>query len=363
MSTERQDRGEMLEQGGSDELFEQLFKHASPRPRPPEADEHYLREVIHAEWDEVVGRRVARRRMTWIAAAASVLVVIGSLTVAFRTGVNTQPAMVVATIERVLSEIRVKSAEGDEWRVENEIGTNLYNGQAISVPPGGGLALQLASGGSLRLDEKSRVELVSADRVKLLEGDLYFDSRTNDRNRALVSIETPLGAIRNIGTQFAAHLNRQRLHVRVREGEIRIDQDTGVVAAAAGEKVTVSTTGDVGRGVTLIYGDDWRWAEGLVPTFELEGRTCIDFLNWVARETGRRLEFDSPEARRVASEGTVHGSVTVEPLSSLGYVLSTCDLDSHVEGETIYIRLKRDAGDQEQRAKGIITAGEAANEP
>ena len=55
-------------------------------------------------------------------------------------------------------------------------------------------------------------------------------------------------------------------------------------------------------------GSAWDWADALAPRFELDGRTAREFLDWVALQTGHRLEFASDRARLTARNATFRGS-------------------------------------------------------
>ncbi len=68
----------------------------------------------------------------------------------------------------------------------------------------------------------------------------------------------------------------------------------------------------------------------------------MDFLGWVARETGRHVEFADNRAREVAGRTLLHGSVHgLAPLAALQQVLSTTSLRYEVRDDVIRVSSPR----------------------
>ena len=65
-------------------------------------------------------------------------------------------------------------------------------------------------------------------------------------------------------------------------------------------------------------------------------------LEWVARETGRVIQFDKPEIERKAGTTILHGNIRhLAPLEALEVMLATTDLEYALPDDgTILIRLK-----------------------
>lgn len=326
MSTEDRPRGDE----DPDQALRDLFAHAAPRPMPPEADAEEIRRAVFAEWDAVTGRRVFRRRVAGAVAAAALVAAVAVLVLP--AGMGTGPLPTVATVERVQGNVEV---DGIELRV----GAAIERGGRVATRSGQ-VALRLAGGESLRLTTQTELTLLADAEAELAAGALYFDSDGGTASSKFV-VQTPYGRLRDIGTQFVARLDPARLELGVRDGRVELARRTDTVAADAGEKVIVPQgAGGVRRESIDIFGPDWAWAEKLAPTFAIEGRHAIDFLEWVAHETGRSLEFASPAAERVAREAELRGVIDLEPLAKLAAVLATIDLDYALEAGRIVIRVK-----------------------
>jgi hypothetical protein len=73
---------------------------------------------------------------------------------------------------------------------------------------------------------------------------------------------------------------------------------------------------------------------------ELDGRSAFEVLQWVARETGKRLIFEDTNAELLARSAIVHGSSAgLEPLQVLDVVVATSTGFDYTLGErTLVIR-------------------------
>jgi hypothetical protein len=314
----------------SERALRSLFARAEPRPAPPEADAEEIRRAVYAEWDAVTGRRVFVRRAAGAVAAAAVLVSV--VLVVLDTG--TAPTASVASVERVQGNVGLEGSD-EPLRVGAPVPQN-----ARLATHAGQISLRLADGSSLRLAPQTELTLLAAVKVNLHSGALYFDS-DGHVGSATLEVRTAFGTLRDIGTQFSARLSPGRLQFGVRDGRVALARGNDDIAADAGERVTVPQgAGGVRREPIASYGEEWAWAERLAPPFDIDGRRVVDFLTWVARETGRELVFADPTAERIANEDVLTGSIDLEPLPKLAAVMTLTDLQSVVEGERIVVSTK-----------------------
>ena len=219
------------------------------------------------------------------------------------------PAL-LATIEHV---------EGTDitWRDDRSqaqpLGTlrALAEGQRLTTGPGSRVALRWHDGGSLRLDERSRLEFVSASAVRLMAGNLYFDSAAGSSASGgaapELAVQTPAGEVVHIGTQFMVRVESNEVVLSVREGQVKVTGDGFELVIDASEELDLRADGT--RDVTAIDGHDdrWKWAADVAPQIELDGRTTFDVTAWAARETGRRVVYESPGAESSARGHVLRG--------------------------------------------------------
>jgi ferric-dicitrate binding protein FerR (iron transport regulator) len=153
-----------------------------------------------------------------------------------------------------------------------------------------------------------------------------------------LSVTTPRGTVRDVGTRFVARVEPARLDVAVRDGSVSLTRGGDVFAAATGEKLTTAAgSNDVRREAIAIYGAEWAWVERLAPPFEIDGRYLIEFLDWVAAQTGRTLEFADSATERIARDTVLTGSIDLEPMPKLMAVLALTDLDYSIDGGRLVI--------------------------
>jgi ferric-dicitrate binding protein FerR (iron transport regulator) len=309
--------------GGADP-FAQLFAHASPRQAPPAEATQEVRAALFEEWNTLTRKRVVVRRWTAMAAAASVLLIAAAVLLQIRPDA-TAPAQAIAQVARVQGDVFLLHPDRDP--AAQSLGADMaVNAGDIVTTRGGQVALELASGGSLRLAANSRISFESAAAVELLAGAVYFDSYAQGRESEPLSVRTPFGVVRDIGTQFAVRLEDTSLALSVREGRVILNHPDREHSASAGERLIVAGPGSVAREPITAYGEEWDWVEAIAPGFDMDGRPVMDLLNWAARETGRELRFSDPASRALAAATILHGSLELTPMETLSAALATTDL-------------------------------------
>jgi ferric-dicitrate binding protein FerR (iron transport regulator) len=150
-------------------------------------------------------------------------------------------------------------------------------------------------------------------------------------------LETPVGSVRHLGTQYEARLTDGSLRVGIREGRVEVTRSGETVVGNAGEVLAVSDRGAT-RSRLSPSARDWQWVNGVTPPFSIEGRSVDEFLAWAGRETGRRVVYSSPatehQARSVTLRGTVEG---LTPDQAVAAVLATTSLNPTVEDDQFTI--------------------------
>ena len=322
-----------------DRSLQRLFEHAKPRERPPQQDERELREALYREWDRAMTRRLRLKRGAWIALAASVVVVVGGVSVIVRPGFFVTESNPVALVDRVDGEIRVLDTNRGRSQVAVSTGSELLEGFTV-MTEAGQASFDFLEGGSARLSTQTTIELLSGSEVELVRGALYFDSQSMTGSSDRFLVRTSVGTVRHTGTQFAARQVRGAVEVSVREGRVALERASGPISVAAGESVRVPANGgNIQRRNVALYGNEWDWVDRMTPAFDLDGSTLLDYLIWIAREMGYELEFETPEAERIARETILHGSIDMEPLPMLSAVMATTNLEHDLVDGVLYISI------------------------
>ena len=324
----------------SERALEELLSKAQPRPLPPQQDEELIRQAVRAEWDQVTKRRIRTRRVTQFALAASVLLAIFVSLNALRGPFDGKQLQQLASIEKQFGII-----------------TMLNNGQAVETGEEAGLTLAWNDGGSLRLDQNTRVEFESGSEIYLQSGRIYFDSMPSgvptvvtDPDKAKLTIRTDAGLVRHYGTQFITQTDGDELNVMVREGRVSIKgshvNETAMVTV--GQKLTVTRDGQTSVHNVELSGGDWQWIEKTSPSFTLDNRPIIEFLTWVSRETGQPLRFTSSAVENIVKEKELRGVVEKEPSLALPFYMQLTGLNWEIKDGEIVVG----GGDPNNRSGG-----------
>jgi ferric-dicitrate binding protein FerR (iron transport regulator) len=320
----------------SDELVV-LFEHVATRERPSGAAEAAAFTALHSEWRRNTLARRRRRVASFAAAAAASLAVaaVGYL-------VLTRPT---ATIETALATI--EQVEGDDvtWRDDRSqaqaLGGRrvLEGGQRLATGPASRVALRWHDGGSLRLDAESRVEFVSKGALRLSAGRLYFDSavEVTGRPAPILAVQTPAGEVVHIGTQFMISVAGEEVVLSVREGQVKVTGDGFELVVAANQELDLRPDGTRRTSPIDGYGPAWEWATDIAPPIELDGRSAFDVVAWAARETGRRVVYETQIAEMRARDNVLRGVDRREPDGILALLPHLTDLAYEVRGEAIVV--------------------------
>jgi ferric-dicitrate binding protein FerR (iron transport regulator) len=320
---------------GSDQELDRTLTDVLRTPALDSQALERIRVVAENEWrasTQLQRRSRSIRRWRWASlSAAVVLIALTTAWFAKRTG---EPA-VFGSISR--------SDGGADVR---HVGDPLRSGDRVSTH--GPMLVSVAAGGSLRIAADSTIDITSGTEIRLERGKIYIDLPPAPAVSARLNVWTRAGVIEHVGTEFEVLSDDAGVRIRVREGRIRLRDISGaignskaILADAGTELLAVAGGGVVQRPVPT-YGSDWLWVANLAPTYEIEGQPLLDFLQWVSRELGRRLEFGDSDARDIAARTILHGSIhDHEPMDALANVLATTSLRYEIRGDAIRVNSDR----------------------
>ncbi|HXU47233.1 MAG TPA: FecR family protein [Thermoanaerobaculia bacterium] len=349
------------ERPDGEESVRRLLERAGPRPQLPDADLQAIRAAARAAWREEIARRAPdrpRRPARALALSLAAVLILGlGLALswwlvrdqgqAVRPAGNAAPVN-IARVEAVKGRVEVSAGEGPPRPVA--AGSALPRGAMLEsgeMPDAGYASLQLASGSVVRLDAATRVRLVNEKTLALERGAVYLDtggSATGGPTGARLAILTPLGTARDVGTRFAVRLiegapGARRLRVQVRDGSVAVEHQGVSRLAPAGQELALRPDGSAERRQLPSFGPAWDWVLESAGSFDLEGRSLADFLDWTARETGWRIRFAEPALAESARRIVLHGGLgALRPDRAPFVVLPGAGLSGEVSGGTLVIR-------------------------
>jgi ferric-dicitrate binding protein FerR (iron transport regulator) len=293
-----------------------------------------IRASVRGEFLARYGEEARRRRMRQIMSMAAALagIVILAALLLYPRG-DGEPIGVLA--RTVNGELDVERNLLFDRRVR--AGEDILAGRHYTSA--GSSLVTLVKGGGLRLAAGSVVEGIDARDLRLDSGRVFLDF---PKGAPPFVLHTSAGTMEHIGTQFEVEASAVGIRIRVREGIVRMHTTTGTQDTGAGTEVLFSRAGPIVSRKVPTYGPDWAWVETVAPEFEIEGQALAGFLEWVARETGRHIQFADDGARDTALRTRLHGSIRgLAPLEALGQVLSTTSLRFEVHDDIIRISSQR----------------------
>ena len=305
------------EQSPERDPVEALLQQAAPRQAPPAEIEREVRDAVTAEWQQATRRARTRRRTLQFGLAASFAV---AAAIAFNLlNVGAPVAETVASVDRMHGPVYRLGPNAEPLGLT--AGDELLEGQIVLTQNEAGLGVHWSGGRSLRVDQDTRLEIVAADEVFLHSGQVYFDSQPRDAaiaaNLPALTVTTPHGAVTHVGTQFMTEVDGATLRVSVRDGEVRVRGSQFDEAADRGQQLEVVSGGRPVKANISSHSAAWQWTEATAPKIDVEGMSTWDFLQWVGRETGNKVEFTTAEAERIARSGRLKGSVNADPRTEL----------------------------------------------
>jgi hypothetical protein len=337
---------------GSDDEVARLVRLAGPSGPIAPLDEARLarvRTAVHGAWrDEYVALPAKRRRLLTV---AGLLASAASVVIAFAIG---GPIRTPAPVPVLVAHIDQATGSPAPFTA----GGAVMSGSTVTTSAGT-LAMTLTSGVHLRLDASSTARVDSATDVALERGALYVDSagaHPTQPGASPISIHTPAGLVRDIGTRFQvrieARLDGPGIRIRVRDGQVRVTSANGVdTRADAGEELFSRPDGSdrsLSRRPSAVTGSEWAWAERAAPTFSVEGKTLGAFLDWVSREGAWTVTFADRRFSGAARATVLHGRPNLlkglTPAEALEVVLPTCGLRYRIDGHRVVIARDTSAG-------------------
>ncbi|MCB1683958.1 MAG: FecR family protein [Pseudomonadales bacterium] len=285
---------------GRDEDIRRLLAASGPRPQPPEEMERRVRAAVLDAVDALPdpGRdrfRVSAMlpRVPAFAVAASVLfaVVVAYYFAGAGIGGHDAAAARIAFASGGYT-VRGSASKPDaEW---------IAPGTIVQTSTQGRVLLELSDGVTVRIDQLSSATFHSGREVWLHRGRIYVDAA----GAGSLQVTTPNASIRDIGTQFEVSLDGERLTIAVREGDVEVSTSSELIRAGVregmGEMIALDGMTLADRTSIAPTDPHWQWTQSARPLFSLGGRSVAEYLDWVARETGQRLVFESELVRQQA---------------------------------------------------------------
>jgi hypothetical protein len=321
-------------QGDSEERLDHYLGKALQNPALSSEALARIQAAVRQEWETV--HRTERRGRSRVKLWASLAAAVGSI--ALLLAWVMRPAPTPALFGSV-SRIENGPALLDSPTVQHRAlraGDVLRSGDELTAHGVGLISLPL--GGNLRVSADTVIQVLGQSDVELLRGMIYVDHPPTAAASSQLRVHTRAGTIEHVGTAFEVFSNEQIVRLRVREGRVRLRNTGHDVMASAGMELVATADGHVSSGPWPLNGDSWRWVASLAPSYEIEGKALLAFLEFESRELGYQLVFADTHSREVAERTILHGTVRGrEPLDAVASVLATTSLSYSIHGNTLQV--------------------------
>lgn len=319
-----------------DSPIETLLSSAELRPVPRSDRREEIFCELRQELRDSNYKRARGRFIGRFGIAAAILAAV-FLTLDFGSKSDTGDLLASSALQRVVGEnlningAAVSQADGLEYIFRP--------GDTIETGSDTLISVLWHTSGSLRVGASSELDLVGEERVDLRRGNLYFDSKMHDlTSSSKIEVETPLGVIRNVGTQFVVQVANSDLIIGVREGEVKFRGGPHDFTIYQGQSAHI----DSSYGIEILPLDGsskfWGWPAEVAPKFHADGKILLDVIYWIGRETGRKIEFESNAARRLAASHELRGMGDIEHTQAIPILTAATNLYFEVSDRVILVK-------------------------
>jgi ferric-dicitrate binding protein FerR (iron transport regulator) len=276
-----------------------LLRVAGPRPKVNPEVTARVRAAVAQEWRAAI----RRRRIVRFGVAAAIAATVGAVLLVRPTPETTKvvaPAPIVA-----------------------RVGAETYRaGAEIALPENTTASIEW-NGATLRIAGGTRLRFDAVDAATLHHGAVYY---ADDASGAGVTLHTPFGDVRDVGTRFEVQVRDDAVRVRVRDGAVLLR----ATIARAGAEVIATRTSIAERKIAT-SGAEWAWIENAAPPIVLEGKSLEQVLRLIAIEKGLTLDWNGSDQR-------LRGDVPLSVSEALDAATAAAGVTYRIEGDRLIVR-------------------------
>lgn len=325
-----------------DERIEDVLSEARPRPAPNSGRKEEIYDQLRDEW-MISNQQTRQRRRHFVGAAAASFVAAIVVVMRLGSGVDvpvTQPDAYIAVLHGAGATLN-----GEQIQDLGSTGSTLRlrAGDTIKTGVDAAVAIAWNKTGSLRLARSSEVTIVDANEVSLTSGKIYYDSMLfGSANGVPIVVATSRGTIQHVGTQFLAQTDQRGTTISVREGEVSFGRDSKTTIVRSGQSASFDNS--LNATVSAISPDDssWDWVSELAPKWNVDGRSTMDIIRWISRETGLSIDFADERAEAYARKDQVRGVGEISPTAAMRIVPVATQLRFEIGNSTIRVSIQDD---------------------
>jgi len=324
----------------NDKHIDEVLSEASPRPVPGNSRKEEIYGELRSEWI-ASNQLVKRKRQYLISGIAASLVAALVVVTQLDTGIMDPVASPDAVLARSAGAQTTLNGRPIDEVIPVNAPLRFKSGDIIETGADSAIAIGWSTAGSLRMSAGSEVTLVSNEGIRLTSGEIYYDSRSfNSSDTTPIEVETEFGTIHHVGTQFLASVDSAGARISVREGQVTFENETKSVVINSGESAHIDRALFATTSPITPNDDAWAWAPLIAPDWNVDGRSTMEIIHWLARETGLAVEFESEVASRYATTDRIRGIGEIEPIRAMSIIPVATELRFEINDAAIRIGMK-----------------------
>lgn len=323
-----------------DEKIADLLSKANVRPVPHDDRKEEMYLELHSEWLASNLERKTKRRYVMSGLAASI---IAAVVLVLQGGFDS--VLPVIEPDAVLVRSIGSGTTVNGHPIGDAIPVNaplrFQSGDTITTGSDAAVAINWNSLGSLRVSSSSSLTLVSNDRIQLLAGEIYYDSLPGgDAGSTPIVVDTRIGQIHHVGTQFLTNVDDSGVRISVREGRITFGSASNNIVVRAGESAHIDSSLSATFFTVAPVDGPWTWVSMIAPELDTDGLSTYEIIQWLSRETGLAIKYENDLAKEYASSGGIRGIGEIEPTEALTIIPIATELRFVVDHGVIRIGMK-----------------------
>lgn len=345
-----------MEEDRDETAIARLLRSAGRGPTASDDARARIYAAVRAEWQRnatPASERPRRRSvdsaaagwMLWLTRALPVAAAIAAVALGLRLleTPSVSSGIDVASIAKTTGVV-TRLADSDIAAATLAAPATVRAGDVIRTAANGGASLTLTSGVMLRVAADSELLLAADDRIELRRGTAYIDADPGLQDASALLLETPFGTVNHIGTQYETRVGANNLRIRIREGTVRFvaETESGNVIDASGtvgeQLLTIAGDDMLRRSTIALTGPDWAWVEALASAPAGDEHSLTTLLEWVARETGRELQFADGAVAANADSATIVGAAGLTPDETLDVIARSTGFDIEPTDTALVVR-------------------------
>ncbi|MCF6300516.1 MAG: FecR family protein [Proteobacteria bacterium] len=317
----------------NDKDMEKLFDRMNPRTKPSKATRDQVYNEVHSMWLRTHKKPFFQTHIIKIAASVLLFVFLFSFNLFNK---DSQPGLNMVENIQMLGQAQL-SQDNKKWH-NLDYNKKLSSGDYIRTRQNDRLLVKLLNGNKFRVDENTLFRIDATDQLALIHGRIYVDSH-NESGHQKLTIDTKFAQVNHVGTRYAVSYINDLLNVAVRSGLVIVSRsDVSNSEIKQGNEFLLNAKGDFEYKNIDAFDPKWAWTQKIAENFIIQGKTVLEYLNWVSAETGYSINWSSDKIKAKAKNVSLSGSINgILPLNSLEVVIPTTRFSYSLDNNQIYI--------------------------